>query len=90
MGKLYFSIFNDPNKWQTYVHKLEEALERIRCGGDMVDAVVIAREALAGGSDQELRCDCYPSKENWMVCRYCGKDLGDGDAVPLSQTQEKE
>ena len=29
--------------------------------------------------DQEPRCDCYPSKENWMVCRYCGKDLGDGD-----------
>ena len=40
-----------------------------------------ARDVLAGTQpDQEARCDCYPSKENWMVCRYCGKDLGEHDA----------
>jgi len=27
--------------------------------------------------DQEARCDCYPSPESWMVCRYCGKDILD-------------
>ena len=26
---------------------------------------------------QEARCDCYPSPESWMVCRYCGKDILD-------------
>ena len=41
------------------------------------DAGYRARDALAGGSDQEARCDCYPSPENWGVCRDCGKDILD-------------
>ena len=31
-------------------------------------------------------CDCYPSPENWGVCRDCGKDLGDSGAVSPTQT----
>ena len=43
-------------------------------------AIARAKASLAGGHDQEPRCDCYPSPENWGVCRDCGKDLGDSDS----------
>jgi len=43
----------------------------------------VPHQVVDGGTAQGPRlasiehCDCYPSKENWMVCRYCGKDLLD-------------
>ena len=93
VNKLNDTLVGERDRLREIVQKISE--QRVpkpdywsscgQCDHNIEDAIDLLeanerRDALAGGSERGTRCDCYPSKENWMVCRYCGKDLGDTEA----------
>jgi len=87
MRKAYVKVRDERDKLREAGNKLIAAVWDAHYGKgitiEYAQSVDKAYRDALGGSDQEPRCDCYPSPENWGVCRDCGKDLGDSGAVSL-------
>ena len=87
MRKAYVKVRDDRDSYKTALCCIEILAINSECKHeDLTRAYRLAVNAVEKQPDQEPHCDCYPSPENWGVCRDCGKDLGDSGAVSPTQT----